>query len=565
MLESLSIRNIALIEKQTIEFKEGLNVLSGETGAGKSLIIDSLSLLLGERADRTLITKGQSFLSVEAVFTHLSQEVLSIMEDLGLECEDNIVISRKITLDGKNECRVNGKYFTLSMLKKLTAPLMDLHGQFEHQNLLKTSKHLNILDLYGYKDIKPILAEYKVLFNTLKEIEDELGGISTDYRERQRLIDLYTYQFEEIENAGFYDGEEEELKEYRNQVLHFEKIMQTLNAVCELASGDGYQYLGLADSIKKMGVMLGSVSQYNKDINEFVERLDSLKIELEDVVDSLENVKDNLYFDQDKANLNEQRLDLLSSFKKKYGSSIKEINDFAQNIKSECNKLIDSEERIEKLTIQREKCLKDIERVATSLTNARQKVALVFEKEIEKELKELGMKNSNFVVGFEKLELDKRTNNGCDKVEFMFSANLGQDVKPLKFVASGGEMSRFMLAVKNVTARIEKIGTLVFDEIDSGVSGHNALIVAQKLATVSQTSQVICVTHLPQIASYGSNHLFIEKTDIEGRTITKVETINGEQRVVEIARLISGNITDRAIAHATELLENGNKFNQNLK
>lgn len=565
MLESLSIRNIALIEKQTIEFKEGLNVLSGETGAGKSLIIDSLSLLLGERADRSLIAKGQNFLSVEAVFTKLSKEVLMVMEELGLDVEENVVISRKITIDGKNECRVNGKYFTLSMLKKLTAPLMDLHGQFEHQNLLKTSKHLNILDLYGYQEVKPYLNEYKSLYNKLKGIEDELGGISTDYRERQRLIDLYTYQFEEIENAGFYDGEEEELKEYRNQVLHFEKIMQTLNAVCELASGDGYQYLGLTDSIKKMGVMLGAISQYNKDINEFVERLDGLKIELEDIIDSLENVKDNLYFDQDKANINEQRLDLLSSFKKKYGASIKEINEFGQNAKEECRKLVDSEERIEKLLVQKEQYLKEIEKVSDELSQIRQKVAKSFEQEIEKELKELGMKNSRFVVNFEKLDLEKRTLSGCDKVEFMFSANLGQDVKPLKFVASGGEMSRFMLAVKNVTARIEKIGTLVFDEIDSGVSGHNALVVAQKLALVSQMSQVICVTHLPQIASYGQTHLFIEKTDIDGRTITKVEPIKDKLRVYEIARLISGSITDNAIAHAEELLENGYNFNQNLK
>ncbi|MBR2909479.1 MAG: DNA repair protein RecN [Clostridia bacterium] len=565
MLEKLTINNIALIHSQSIEFTDGLNVLTGETGAGKSLIIDSLSLLLGEKADKSLISRGEKFASVEAVFTDIPDAVKSVMVELGLEEDDTLIITRKISMEGKNECRVNGNTFTLSMLKRLSSYLMDLHGQFEHQNLLKISSHIGILDLYGGKKVLDLKNKYVDVLNEYKTVLEELDGFTVDDQERERLIELYGYQMQEIDDAGFYEGEEEELKNYRNQVLHQEKILEAINGAIKIASGDNYEYAGVLDSVKKIGVLLNSIMPYLNQINEVVDRVESVKIELEDISNELESILDNVYFDEQKAKENEDRLDLLSSFKKKYGFDITAINDYREKIGREYEKLVNSYERIAVLKAQKVKIQEALVNKANELTKERQKVAKEFEKAIKQELVELGMKSANFVVDFKPLSLDSLSVFGLDKVEFMFSANLGELVKPLKDVASGGEMSRFMLAVKNITARIEGIGTLVFDEVDTGVSGHIALVLAEKLDKVSQMAQVICVTHLAQISSYGKTHFFIEKHEENGKTITEVMNLNGEARAKEIARLISGNITESSLRHANEMLESGENFYKNLK
>ncbi|MBQ3158175.1 MAG: AAA family ATPase, partial [Clostridia bacterium] len=327
MLERLTINNIALIHNQSIEFTDGLNVLTGETGAGKSLIIDSLSLLLGEKADKSLISRGEKVASVEAVFTGVPEQVKEVMVELGLEEDDTLIIVRKISAEGKNECRVNGNTFTLSMLKKLSAYLMDLHGQFEHQNLLKVSNHISILDLYGGKQVIDLKNDYFNVLAEYKDILNELEGFTIDDQERNRLIDLYGYQMQEIDDAAFYEGEEEELKNYRNQVLHQEKILDAVNGAIKISSGDGYEYSGTIEGLKKIGVLLNSVSPYLNQISEIVERVESIKIDLEDLTNDLEGLLDSVYFDEQKAKENEDRLDLLSSFKKKYGFDIPAIND----------------------------------------------------------------------------------------------------------------------------------------------------------------------------------------------------------------------------------------------
>lgn len=560
MLERLSIKNIALIREQTIDFKSGFNVLTGETGAGKSLIIDSLSLLLGEKADKSLISHGQTFATVEAVFSSLSDNVINLLDEFGVERDDCLIISRKISVDGKNECRVNGVSFTLSMLKKLSAPLMDLHGQFEHQNLLKVANHIGILDSYGAKTIGSLLQDYQICYSKYEENQNELRKLVTNDKERERLIDLYSFQVEEIDNAGFYEGEEEELKDFRNQVLHSEKIMDSLSSAVSLGKGDGYEFSGIAESIKKIQTLLGSVSEYSKEIAPQLERIESLKIEFEDVVDTLEEIKDNMYFDEQKAKQNEERLDLLSSFKKKYGSTISEIIDYRNNTQAELEKLINSENRVNELKSQQKKLETELVMIAEKLSKARKESALKMEKEVTAELVSLGMKSARFVIRIEQLSLENRTKDGFDKVEFMFSANLGEEVKPLKAVASGGEMSRFMLAVKNITAKIEGISTLIFDEIDTGVSGMMALVLGEKLCMVSKFAQVICVTHLAQVASFGKNHFLIEKTEANGKTITSVKQLEREERVKEIARLVSGVVSEKALQSAEELLKNAENF-----
>ncbi len=560
MLERLSIKNIALIREQTINFKSGFNVLTGETGAGKSLIIDSLSLLLGEKADKSLISHGETFATVEAVFSSLSDNVLNLLEEFGLEREDTLIISRKISIDGKNECRVNGTTFTLSMLKKLSAPLMDLHGQFEHQNLLKISNHIGILDSYGASKISGLLQNYQICYAKYEENQNELRKLVTNDKERERLIDLYSYQVEEIDNAGFYDGEEEELKDFRNQVLHSEKIMDSLSNVVLLGKGDGYEYAGVAESIKKMQTMLGMVVEYSKEIAPQLDRIESLKIEFEDVVDTLEEIKDNMYFDEQKAKQNEERLDLLSSFKKKYGSTISEIIEYRDKTQTELEKLINSENRVNELKKEQQKLEAELILTAEKLSKARKESALKMEKEVTSELVSLGMKSARFVIDIQPLSLENRNKDGFDRVEFMFSANLGEEVKPLKAVASGGEMSRFMLAVKNITAKIEGISTLIFDEIDTGVSGMMALVLGEKLCMVSKFAQVICVTHLAQVASFGKTQFLIEKSESQGKTITSVKELDRTERVKEIARLVSGVVSEKALQSAEELLKNAEDF-----
>lgn len=562
MLESLRIKNIALIRNQSLELTKGLNVLTGETGAGKSLIIDSISLLIGEKADKSIITRGEKEAMVEAVFS-TDEKVKEILNEFGLEDDDKLIITRKINLEGKNETRVNGSAITLSMLKRLSAPLMDLHGQFEHQNLLRVGSHLKILDAFGGKQLAEKLNEYRSSYEKYTSLVKEISTYEVDDMERARAIDLYAFQIEEIDNAAFYEGEEEELKAYRNQVLHAERIGDALEGASGLIQGNGYELSGVTDSVKKAASLLSNISTYYDKANPIIDRLNSAKIELDDIADTIQQMKDELYVDEDKARQNEERLDLLSSFKKKYGSDIAQINKYRQEIGQKYDNLVNSIEKVESLKKQLQETQDILLKNAKALSDERKKCAKTFEIKIKNELVDLGMKNASFVVSLEDLGLEKMTRDGFDKVEFMFSANLGEDVKPLKNVASGGEMSRFMLAVKNVTASIEGVGTLVFDEIDTGVSGSIALKLAQKLSSVSKMAQVICVTHLAQIASFGDTHFVIEKSEVDGRTLTSANKVEGKQRENEIARLISGNITEHSLSHASELLQNAQNFKQN--
>lgn len=558
MLQSLTIKNIALIDELTIELGNGLNVLTGETGAGKSLIIDSLALLLGEKADKSLISYGKDYASVEAVFETNSEEVLTKLEEFGLDKENTIVIFRKLSLDGKNECRVNGKSFTLSMLKEITSPLMDLHGQFQHQELLKETKQLECLDGFGASEIKPKKQEFKDIFYQLKQVNKQLSNYNFDSKDREKLIDMYSYQINEIEEAHFVTGEEEELKEFRMRVINQEKIIDSLKRANAYFSENGITYL-----VKRLERDLEDVVKYLPEKQELLNRLSSCKYELEDVSDELESIADSLYFDEYSANENEKRLDLLSSLKKKYGASIDEINLYLDNIKSEYNKLINSAEIINKLEHERENLVLRLKEKADELTQLRKHYALCFAQRVKENLAELSMRNSKFEINFEQLNENNCDESGFDRIEFMFTANSGQPLKPLSKVASGGEMSRFMLAVKNITCDYLSVDTMIFDEIDTGISGDTANALAVKLASIGRNHQVICVTHLAQVASFGGTHFYISKDECEGKTKTKLIKLSHDERVSEIARLIGGNISDFSLQHAKLMLESGYKFNQN--
>ena len=558
MLQSLTIKNIALIDEMTIDLGKGFNVLTGETGAGKSLIIDSLALLLGEKADKSLISYGKDFASVEAVFQTNSEDVLLKMEEFGLERENTIIIFRKLSLDGKNECRVNGKSFTLSMLKAITSPLMDLHGQFQHQELLKQSVQLQTLDAFGKYDISKLKAEFREIFYSLKQVIKNLKSYNFDSKDREKLLDMYAYQINEIEEANFVPGEEESLKEFRVKVLNQEKIIDSLKR-----SGSYFGDGGLLYLTKRLEREFEDIVKYLPEKQDVLERVSSVKYEFEDIESEIEKMTDSLYFDEYSAIENEKRLDLLSSLKKKYGSSIEEINLYLEGIKLEYEKLQNSAEIVEKLEIEREKLTNSLKNKAQELTEKRKEVAEIFVKKVKENLSELSMKNSKFEINFTMLDENTCDENGFDKIEFMFTANSGQPLKPLSKVASGGEMSRFMLAVKNVTADIICVDTMIFDEIDTGISGDTANMLAIKLATIGKAHQVICVTHLAQVASFGQSHYFISKFDENGKTKTNLKNLEKDDRVSEIARLIGGSISDFSMNHAKLMLEAGINFSQN--
>ncbi len=565
MLSSISIKNIALIDDITINLNNGLNVITGETGAGKSLVIGSISLLLGDKADKTLISHDKDYAYVEAVFTTTNNKLLALMQELGLDKDNTIVVCRKLYKEGKNECRVNGKAFTLSMLKKLVAPLMDLHGQFEHQSILDNKNQLAVLDGLGGEKIEKIKIKFLSLFLEYQGINRELSSFTEDDAQRNRLIDLYDYQIEEITNANFVEGEEEKLKEYRQQVLHIEKIASSLENSSQLAeyglSGGG----GLVETLTRLQGLLNQVKQYSSNIEELCNRIDSAKLDVADIVDSINYQKDNLEFNAEEAKINEERLDLLSSLKKKYGKDIAEINQYLEKITLECNRLKNSEDYIAKLKIKKQELANSLTQIGEELTLLRKNVAKTLEQKIKSELNDLAMKNTTFIVAFSPVELSNCDGSGLDSVEYMFSANAGQPPKPLNKIISGGEMSRFMLAVKNITANIEDIDTMIFDEIDTGVSGFVAEELAKKLLTIGVDRQVICVSHLSQVASYATSHYYINKAVKNGKTQTFVKELTSEEHINEVARLIGGTISNHSIEHAKFMMESRDNFLKNLK
>ncbi|MEG1581843.1 MAG: DNA repair protein RecN [Clostridia bacterium] len=562
MIQSLRIKNIALISNMQINLTSGLNILTGETGAGKSLIMNSISLCNGERADKSLISFGKDFAEVEAEIIDYNNSTCEILRDNGIEDEGIILIRRKIYADGKNECRVNGKAFTLSMLKTLMNSMIDVYGQFQHQSLLKIENHCILLDKYGNNEISKNFLNYKKSLSDYKSIKAEQDSFGTDEKYRKQMIDLYDYQMKEIDEADFYDGEEELLKEQRNKFQNAEKIANAYSSTLSLLSGDNYDS-SIVNSITRAIVFLNSISSFDKNIDELVSRLESCKYECEDIISTVENLAMDVETNEYAIELNEKRLDLLKSFYKKYAGNIKEIKEYREKIGAEFARLSGSEEALASLTKKVTEKYNETLLHAQKLTDSRKLVAEKLEKAIMSELESLGMKSAKF-----KVEISNSggfLENGQDFVEFYISLNAGEPLKPLIKTISGGEMSRFMLAIKNITADIDDIGTLVFDEIDTGISGKIAEVVGQKMATISTNHQIICVTHLSQIASFADNHMLITKNSENDKTTTHLTILDSEMRTKEIARL-AGSFVESNISfqHAEEMIEYSNKFKSNL-
>ncbi len=563
MLCQLSIENIALIDKLELELKNGLNILSGETGAGKSIIIDSLNFVLGERADKSLIRFGTDKASVEAVFEdYLTPSIKDCLDDLGIEAEDVLILRRKMSADGKNECRINGRISTLSALKSLTELLVDIHGQHEHQSLLKSTNHIKLLDKLGEKKIATVKGEVEKNFDDYTLLKKEFLRFG-NADERERKLDILSFQIDEIEKADVKDGEEDELLSARKRIRNMEKIISALEGAKNLL--DGYDSQSVSASIKNANSLLNTISSYDENIVPIADRLDSCKVEITDISETLSDMLQKLDFDSRSAEQIEERLEVVRTILRKYGGSYESLQKFYEEATKEAQTLSNATERVERLETEIKVAAEKLLASAKELSQERRKIADKFEKDITKELCDLGMGGSTFKVEIDTTDdVDQISANGADSVEFLISPNVGEPLKPLAKIISGGEMSRFMLAFKNILAGVDDIGTMVFDEIDTGISGNISQVVSEKMCNISRARQVIAVTHMPSLASMADNHYLISKSTENGKTLTHVDLLKDDTD--EVARLIGGNdYSIYAVPHAKEMKANAQRYKDSLK
>ena len=563
MIQNLSVENIALIDKLNVELGEGLNILSGETGAGKSIIIDAVSFVLGERADRTLIRYGTESATVEAVFSdYITPAISEYLEEIGIEAEEILILNRKMTTEGKNSCRINGRVTTLSTLKGLTSLLVDIHGQHEHQSLLNPNSHMSLLDSLGGDTHAELINKVKDEYRRYSSIKREFNSFGDD-NERVRRLDVLSYQIAEIEKADVQEGEEEDLLEKRKRIRNMERILEALNSAKNIL--DGYESTAVSPALKTTVSTLNLISQYDNRIESLNERLEDARAEVVDIADTVKSILDELDFDRHSADQIEERLELVRMLQRKYGGSYNALVEFYQKASEEYERLSNAGDRVIELEAEMRKSVQSLKEACGNLTASRKAIADKFEKNILSELSDLGMGGSTFKVQIDTVETpDDFSSNGADNVEFLISPNVGEPLKPLAKIISGGEMSRFMLALKNILAGVDEIGTMIFDEIDTGISGHISAVVSEKMCNISRKRQVIAVTHMPSLAAMADNHYLIEKSTENGKTSTHLNLLNDDTD--EVARLIGGNdYSVHAIPHAKEMKGWADRYKQSIE
>lgn len=554
MLTNLYIENIAVIEKTSIDFSNGLNVLTGETGAGKSIIIDSINAVLGNRTSRELIRNGCENAFVSAVFSEPSERSLSVLKENGFEDEDGeILIQREISLSGKGKCRINGRPATVSMLKAIGTGLINIHGQHESYELMSPELHINYIDKLG--ELEEELEAYRSAYKNYKKLSSELSKAQTDEAERARRIDLLNYQVQEIEDADMYIGEVEELTEQKKLIENKEKIASALNEAKEYLNGAD-ENDGAVQMLDAACEAMSRISDVLPDAESLTQRLQNAVYELEDCCNEVINMWDAADAEVDNIEEIEDRLDLIHTLGRKYGSTIEEMLDYLEKARKELEYLERYEENREALVHECEKAHKKADELAAELSVKRRNVAVKFSESVKAEMTFLDMPNVELVVRQDKCELN---NFGCDDIEILISTNPGEQPKPVAKIASGGELSRMMLAIKNVLADKDDIDTLIFDEVDTGISGSAAQKVGLKLKEVSKSRQVLCVTHQAQIAALADSHYKIMKQVNDGKTYTGVTVLDHEGRRDELARIIGGvEITRATLDYAEEMLAQNN-------
>lgn len=549
MLTSLKIENVAIIESAAIEFGCGLNVLTGETGAGKSIVIDSINAILGERTSRDIIRTGAQNAKVYAVFEDVNAKVRKFLDENGIDCEDGVlIINRTLSREGKNVCRLNGAPVTVSMLREIGSELIDIHGQHDNQALLSPEKHCGFVDSFAGN--AEIIADYREKYGRLCEVRSKLKKLTTDESSKSQRIDFLTYQIDELEKAEITPGERDELKARKTLINNSQKVIESLNVAYEALKADG---AGI-DMITDAESEISDASAYMETLGEASEKITDIRYELEDIAKTVRDAMSEVDFDQSELEEIDERLDLLYRLSKKYGNTEEEMLEYLEKAKTELDNIAFSEEKVKELQKQEKEALAETEAAAKKLTESRKTAGEKLSEAICSELEFLDMPNVRFVVKCDDIGL---TENGKDEIEFLISANVGEEPKPLAKIASGGELSRIMLAIKNVLAEADGVDTMIFDEIDTGVSGRAAQKIAMKLRSASKGRQVICVTHLAQIAAQGDVHLYISKSVSDGKTYTNIKSLIEEDRVAEIARIMGGmEITKLQLESAREMLRN---------
>ena len=563
MIRSVAVQNIALIDKLEFELGANLNILSGETGAGKSLIIDALNFVLGERADKSLIRFGTDFATVEAVFEdYLTPQVSAYLDDVGIDAEDVLVIRRKMSADGKNECRINGRVTTLSVLKGLTELLVDIHGQHEHQSLVKPANHEGMLDGIGGAELAACREKVAASHSEYRALKAEYARFG-DESERARRLDVLRFQLDEIERADIAEGEEEELLEKRKRIRNTEKILSALSSARSML--EGYDGASVGGNIKAAAASLATIAAYDGGIDPICERLDAAKTEIEDITETLGDMMRDIDFDARGADSLEERLELVRNVQRKYGGSYAAVREFYERASAEAAMLDNASERTEELAKEIARTGERLSREAEELGALRAAAAESFERDMTKELADLGMGGTTFKVKIDSdYSPDAVGETGGDRVEFLISPNVGEPLKPLAKIISGGEMSRFMLALKNIVAGIDRIGTMVFDEIDTGISGHISAVVAEKMCNISRARQVIAITHMPSLAAMADSHFLIEKSVEAGKTLTHLTLLSDDTD--EVARLIgASDYSAHAVPHAREMKRWAEEYKASLK
>ena len=547
MLSLLHIENIAVIEQADISFDKGFNVLTGETGAGKSIVIDAISAILGQRAYRDMIRTGANKASVRAIFTRVP--MLSWFAENGVEYDEETVIQRDIFMDGKNVCRVNGALVTVAILHKLGVQLINIHGQHDSATLFDEENHLRFLDAFA--DNGDLRADYQEKFAAVSALRREIDRMTMDEGEKLRRMETLKYQVAEIEKADLKSGEDEELEQRRKLLQNSEKLSQGLEEATEALLG-GDENDGAAALLAQAAYSLSRIARYSDDYTAFQERLTDLKYQVQDIADEVRDSLDELCYSADELERIESRLDVIHRLRRKYGADCHEILAYLDKAQKELDEIEFADDRVEQLKKKLAKQEKEAWDAALLLRKNRQEQGKILADKILSELAQLDMPRVQFQCRFRETELGAE---GADGVAFYLSANAGEDLKPLSKVASGGELARIMLSMKNVLAEKDAVDTLIFDEVDTGVSGRAAQRIAEKLRSLAKHKQVLCVTHLPQLAALADTHMLIAKSERDGRTFTTVTPLDKQGRVNELARIIGGtNITEITRKSAEEML-----------
>ncbi len=562
MIVELNIKNFAIIDSLKINFSEGLNVITGETGAGKSIVVDAINLILGSRANKDLIRTGCDRAILEGLFyIENSEEIDDILEKYGIEKEDNnsLLLSREIFSTGRSVSRINGQTVTLNILNDVTQKLIDIHGQHEHQSLLNVGSYIKLIDDFGDDKFNILKKKISEEYNQIVSLKGELKKLSIDSKEKDREIDLLKYEIEEIESAKLSEGEEKKVYDEYNKMSNIKNISLNVGEIINILDSEDYNSISVSDGINKSISLMNSVKRYDEDLNQYSSALENVNFEIQDISRGLKNYIENTEFDEERLAFLEERLNLIYKIKKKYGNSLEEILNYKSSISERLYQLINNEKEIERINKKIEETENELNKNSTILSEMRKKIAKKLESDISKELHTLNIKNSIFKINFKKMKYYGE--EGFDIIEFLISTNLGEELKPLSKIVSGGEMSRIMLAFKTVIAKYDRIPCLIFDEIDAGISGRTAQIVGEKIYKISKGRQVICISHLPQIAALADTHFSIKKEIVNGRTSTKVKILNYEERIAEMSRLLGGvNLTDTTKLHAKEMLEMSKKF-----